>query len=81
MLRTALGEIPSVTVLTPPEHAGLVSFRVANVAAEDAVRLLGSKGFLVRSIPGWDAIRVSCGFFLQEEEIERVASEVAVLGR
>ena len=78
--RLALGEIPGVSVLTPPGHAGLVSFRIEGVRAEAAVEQLGGAGFRVRSIPGWDAVRISCGFFLEEDEVERLVSEVSALG-
>ena len=77
--RAALSAVPGVEVLTPDEHAGLVSFRVAGVTAEAAVRSLASRGYLVRSIPGWDAVRVSCGFFLLEEEIDGLAEAVGAI--
>ncbi len=74
--------VPGVRVLTPAgAHAGLVSFRIAGVAAEAAVRSLGDRGYIVRSIPGWDAVRASCGFFLLEEEIDGLAAAVAEVGR
>lgn len=79
--RLQLGEIPGVEVLTPETHAGLVSFRVANLQAERAVSLLAEAGFHVRSIPGWNAVRIACGFFLEEAEIAAFSAAVAALNR
>ena len=79
--RLALAEVPGVDVLTPEVHAGLVSFRLGAVAAEAAVAALRERGFLVRSIPGWNAVRISCGFFLEEAEIDSFAEAVAAVGR
>jgi L-cysteine/cystine lyase len=81
LARDALGRVAGVEVLTPPEHAGLVSFRIAGVPAPRAVELLRERGYLVRSIPGWDAVRLSCGFFLEEAEINGFTLEVADLAR
>jgi L-cysteine/cystine lyase len=79
--RRALGAVRGLEVLTPPEHAGLVSFRTAGVAAERMVERLRERGYLVRSIPGWEAVRLSCGFFLEEAEINGFVAEVADLAR
>jgi len=79
--RRSLLALDGVEVLTPVEHAGLVSFRLQGRAAEPAVEELRRRGFWVRSIPGWDAVRISCGFFLEEEEIDRFVQAVAALCR
>lgn len=79
--RTALAALRGVEVLTPRAHAGLVSFRVAGLAAPRAVEALRERGFLVRSIPGWDAVRLSCGFFLEEAEVNAFVAAVADLAR
>jgi L-cysteine/cystine lyase len=79
--RQALARIPGVEVLTPAEHAGLVSFRLRGFRAEEAVEALAARGYLLRSIPGWDALRASCGFFLLEAEIDGLAEAVEALVR
>ncbi len=79
--RGALTAVNGVEVLTPPGHAGLVSFRVASVAAERVVEVLRERGYIVRSIPGWNAVRLSCGFFLDEAEINGLVAEVADIAR
>jgi len=77
--RTALLGMDGVQVLTPPEHAGLVSFRVTGLTGEQASARLGEQGFAVRSIPGWDAVRASLGFFLEESEVDGLVAAVGGL--
>jgi L-cysteine/cystine lyase len=74
--RDGLRRIPGLRVLTPPEHAGLVAFRLPGLPAEEAVRRLAAGGYLLRSIPGWDAVRVSLGFFLEEAEVDGLLDAV-----
>lgn len=76
-----LAAIPGVTVLTPRHAmAGLVSFRVAGWPAEAVFEELGARVFAVaRTVPLVDAVRLSVACFTSEEEIERVASCVALL--
>ncbi len=77
--RQALAAVAGVQLLTPPESAGLVAFRIAGLTGETAATRLEAGGFRVRSIPGWDAVRVSLGFFLQDGEVDRLATAVADL--
>lgn len=81
LARQGLRAISGVDVLTPSRHAGLITFRIEGVPAERAVSLLQERHYLVRSIPGWDAVRVSCGFFLEEAEIQGLVGEVAAIAR
>ena len=63
-------------VVTAPEQAGLVSFAARGDAAEAAVRLFEA-GVVVRDLPGTDWLRVSCGWWTNENDVERL---LAALG-
>jgi L-cysteine/cystine lyase len=67
--REALAE--RFEVVTEPDQAGLVTFRPAG-DAEEIVARLRERGVIVRFIPGRDLIRVSCGYWTSEEDIERL---------
>jgi L-cysteine/cystine lyase len=60
-------------VVTKPAQAGLVSFVPEGDAAEVSANLR-SQGVIVRDIPGRDLIRVSCGYWTSEDDIERLLS-------
>ncbi|HVA90356.1 MAG TPA: aminotransferase class V-fold PLP-dependent enzyme [Chloroflexota bacterium] len=75
--RLGLAGLAGVEVLTPPEHGGLVAFRVKGVSGEEGAAALVGRGFLVRSVPGWEAVRASLGFFLEEGEVDRLVGAVA----
>lgn len=63
-----------VEMLTPDaDHlSGLVSFRFPNVDPMACVQYLTERRVLIRSIPDNGALRVSCGFYNTEEEVDRV---------
>jgi L-cysteine/cystine lyase len=75
--------IPGVTVVTPPGAAGtLLTFHVNGWPAETVVAELGRRIFLVaRPIPGFDAVRLSIGWWNTDDEIGRVVDAVAELAR
>jgi L-cysteine/cystine lyase len=58
-------------VVTKPGQAGLVTFRPERETVE-LVTQLREQGVIVRDIPGRDLIRVSCGYWTSEEDIERL---------
>jgi L-cysteine/cystine lyase len=58
-------------VITAPEQAGLISFTIEGDAAETAARLYDA-GVVVRDIPGTGWLRVSCGWWTSEEDLERL---------
>lgn len=58
-------------------HSGLVSFDVDNPDA--TVETLKQQGFILRSIPDIDAIRVSVHVFNTEDEVDRVAAAISEL--
>lgn len=55
-------------ILTPTQHAGLISFRVA-LPAEKVVQALAERNIHVRAIVGYNCVRLSIGFFHTEGEI------------
>jgi L-cysteine/cystine lyase len=63
-------------VITAPDQAGLVSFVPKADAAETAAALYEA-GVVVRDVPGTGWIRVSCGWWTSEEDIERLLRGVA----
>ena len=67
--RAALAE--RVEVVTNPEQAGLVTFRPEGDATELVDRLRG-QGVIVRELPGRHLIRVSCGYWTSEDDIDRL---------
>jgi L-cysteine/cystine lyase len=67
--RIALGD--RFEVLTPPVRATLVSFRPDGDAAEVAARLL-ERGVHVRDIPGTGLVRVSCGWWTSDGDLDRL---------
>ena len=58
-------------VVTPPSQAGLVSFRPAGDPAE-VVRRLHDRGVVVRELPNTGLVRVSCGYWTSDGDLERL---------
>lgn len=67
--REALAE--RFEVITKRDQAGLVTFRPAG-DAEEIVARLRELGVIIRFIPGRDLIRVSCGYWTSDEDVERL---------
>ena len=67
--RELLGE--RVEVITAPEQATLVTFRVEEDTAE-LVRRVYERGVVVRGVPGTGWIRASCGWWTSDEDLERL---------
>jgi L-cysteine/cystine lyase len=72
--REALAE--RFEVITAPRQAGLISFRPDGDASE-VVERLREQGVIVRELPGRDLIRVSCGYWTSDDDVERL---LAALG-
>ena len=68
--RTLLAE--RFEIVTAPGQATLVSFRVDGDSKE-IVKRLYEHGVVVRDIPGLGWIRVSCGWWTTDEDLERLA--------
>jgi selenocysteine lyase/cysteine desulfurase len=60
-------------VVTAPDQATLVSFRVEGDSAE-LVQRLYEHGIVVRDVPGLGWIRVSCGWWTTERDLARLLS-------
>ena len=58
-------------VVTAPDQATLVSFRVEG-DSEELVKRLYEHGVVVRDVPGLGWIRVSCGWWTSEEDLARL---------
>ena len=67
--RTLLAE--RLEVVTEPGHSTLVSFRVGGNPTEAVARAY-EQGVVVRDLPGTDWVRVSCGYWTSDEDLERL---------
>lgn len=65
-----------VEVVTEPGHATLVSFRAPGDAAELAAALHAA-GVVVRDLPGTGWVRVSCGWWTTDGDLERLLARLA----
>jgi L-cysteine/cystine lyase len=73
--REALAE--HVAVVTPPGQAGLVTFRPGGDPEEAAFKLF-EQGIVLRNIPGTPWLRASCGWWTSDDDIARLADQLAV---
>lgn len=73
LCREALSE--RVEVVTPPGQAGLVTF-ASNGDPEETAARLHEQGVMVRSVPGTPWVRVSCGWWNDEGDLERLAASL-----
>jgi len=62
-------------VVTAGEPATLVTFRVEEDSAE-LVKRLYAQGIVVRDIPGQGLIRVSCGWWTSEDDLQRLLASL-----
>jgi L-cysteine/cystine lyase len=60
-------------VVTEPGQATLVTWQAEGDSAETVVRL-AEAGVVVRDLPGLGWLRASCGFWTNEDDLERLAS-------
>ncbi len=71
-LRARLRALPSVRLVEVERPSQLVSFTVEGEAAAAVARRLEERGVLVRSIPGFEWLRASVGFWNDEADLERL---------
>jgi selenocysteine lyase/cysteine desulfurase len=57
--------------VTAPGQGGLISFNAGADPAEVSARLYDA-GVVVRFLPGTDLVRVSCGWWNSEDDLERL---------
>jgi L-cysteine/cystine lyase len=62
-----------VEVLTPPGHSTLVSFRPPG-EPEQLVASLHERGVVVRQIPKRNIVRASCGWWTNEDDVQRLVA-------
>jgi L-cysteine/cystine lyase len=67
---------PLVDVVTPAGHSTLVSFHPPGDPTE-LVAALAERGVIVRELPGRNLVRASCGWWTNEDDIRRLADDVA----
>jgi len=63
-------------VVTAPGQGTLVTFRVEGDTAE-LVRRLYDEGVVVRDIPGFGWLRVSCGWWTSDEDLDRLVGALS----
>ena len=63
-------------VVTPAGQSTLVSFRPPGDPAA-LVAALGELGVIVRELPGRNLVRVSCGWWTSEDDLQRLTAGVA----
>jgi L-cysteine/cystine lyase len=59
-------------VITEPGHGTLVSFRWPGDDAGEVVRAAFERGVAIRELPGTGWLRVSCGYWTSDEDLERL---------
>jgi L-cysteine/cystine lyase len=69
--------LPGVEVVTPESHAPLVCFRVAGQRPADVVARLAEQKVVGRSVNDTGVVRLSTGFYVLEEEVDRAVALVA----
>jgi L-cysteine/cystine lyase len=69
--REALAE--RFEVVTEPGQGTLVSFRAPGDAAEDSARAYAA-GVIVRDLPGTGWLRASCGWWTNDEDVQRLVA-------
>ena len=62
-----------VEIVTPPGHSTLVSFRPPGDPAKLVARL-GERGVIVRELPGRNLVRASCGWWTNEDDLQRLSA-------
>jgi L-cysteine/cystine lyase len=68
--------VPLVAVVTPPGESTLVSFRPPTDPTE-LVDALRERGVIVRELPGRNLVRASCGWWTNEDDLQRLVEGVA----
>ena len=71
---------PLVEVVTPPGQSTLVAFRPPSDPIE-LVAALQARGVIVRELPGRNLVRASCGWWTNEDDLQRLADGVAAFLR
>jgi L-cysteine/cystine lyase len=70
--RELLADLPSVTVHSPVGHIGLTAFSLAGCEPEATVDALVQRGVVIRSLAQSAGLRVSTGFFTDDNELNQL---------
>jgi L-cysteine/cystine lyase len=65
-----------VEVVTPPGHSTLVAFRPHGDPTE-LVAGLAERGVIVRELPGRNLVRASCGWWTNDDDLDRLVDGIA----
>jgi L-cysteine/cystine lyase len=65
-------------VVTEPDQGTLVAWRWDGDAME-AAKKLGEEGVVIRDLPGTGLLRASCGYWTNEDDIDRLVAGLAAL--
>jgi L-cysteine/cystine lyase len=66
---------PHVEVVTPPAHSTLVSFRPPRDPTQLVTDLQG-QDVIVRELPGRNLVRASCGWWTNEDDLQRLLAGI-----
>jgi selenocysteine lyase/cysteine desulfurase len=75
-LRERLSASPKVRLVEAAAPSTLISFEVRGEGAADVARRLEIEGVLVRSIPGFEWVRASVGFWNDEADVDRLVRAI-----
>jgi L-cysteine/cystine lyase len=77
--REMLAQQPGVTLHSPPDAAGLTAFSVAGLDPMPATTALADLGVVIRWLHDPDRLRVSTGFFNNEDDLTRLCQGLQTL--
>ncbi len=84
-MKDALNEVPGIDVVTPmtwQESSGIVTFTIAGMSGIDASHELWEKDRIAqRRVEAPSAVRVSCTYFTDEEDLTRLVAAVDRIAR
>lgn len=75
--RATLAETGRTGLITPEEHAGLISIRCEDGTFQPLAERLASQGIVVRERPDLGVLRIATAFFTNEHEINRFVAAVS----
>lgn len=75
--REALAGVPGVRLVTPAGTAGLVAFTAEGRDPPEVCRALARRGVIIRWIDHPSVLRLSAGFFTDDEDLARLVAALA----
>ena len=77
--RALLADLPGATIDSPAEHNALTSFNVAGLEPQPTADRLAEMGIILRTVPHYNWLRVSTGFFTSDEDLTRLLEGLRTL--